>query len=76
MRVRVIGTQLFGPKTDSNGDPLELRIVRAGIFDDTQILNEQKPEVEIYTDRRLTWVSPIEGAGQFSGMLPRSHLDD
>lgn len=54
----------------SDGDPGEITIVRAGIFDDIQLLNERKPEAEIYTERRLKWVNPIEGADQFSGMLP------
>ena len=64
-----LGTPLFGRKVDSNGEPGEVTIVRAGIFDD-QILNEWKPVAEIYTDRRLEWLGPLEGAGQFCGMLP------
>lgn len=70
--MKVIGTPLFGRKTSSNGDSDEITIVRAGIFDDIRILNERKPEVEIYTDRRLMWISPVEGADQFSGMLSLS----
>ena len=38
-------------------------------MDDAEKLNEQKPQVEIYTDTRLEWISPIEGASQFKGML-------
>ena len=67
---KVLGTPIFGRKTNSNGDPNEITIIRAGIFDDLHILNEQKPVAEIYTDRRLKWLNPIEGADQFSGMLP------
>ncbi|KAI9934615.1 hypothetical protein ASPWEDRAFT_646822 [Aspergillus wentii DTO 134E9] len=62
------GTPLYGRKMKANGEPDEITIVRAGIFDDVH-LNE-KPQAEIYTDRRLKWVDPIEGAGQYSGMLP------
>ncbi|PWY88676.1 hypothetical protein BO94DRAFT_623756 [Aspergillus sclerotioniger CBS 115572] len=62
------GTPLFGGKVKSDGTPEEVTILRAGIFDDSGILNERKPEAEIYTDRRLAWVEPIEGAAQFSGM--------
>ena len=69
---KALGTPIFGRKTNSSGDPNEITIIRAGIFDDMQILNERKPEAEIYTDRRLKWLSPIEGADQFSGMLPLS----
>ncbi|KAJ5961103.1 uncharacterized protein N7479_008253 [Penicillium vulpinum] len=68
------GTLLFGRKTNSNGDPDELTVLRAGIFDDMGMLNERKPEIEIYTDRRLNWVSPVEGARQFSGMLSLSSI--
>ncbi|KAJ5162828.1 uncharacterized protein N7500_004658 [Penicillium coprophilum] len=67
---KVIGTPLFGRKIESNGEPNEVTVVRAGIFDDLEILNEQKPQVEIYAERRVKWVCPIEGAAQVDGMLP------
>ncbi|KAJ5386804.1 hypothetical protein N7509_009345 [Penicillium cosmopolitanum] len=63
------GTPLFGRKINSAGEPDETTVVRAGILDDAEKLNEQKPQVEIYTDTRLEWISPIEGASQFKGML-------
>lgn len=66
---KMIGTPLFGRKIKPDGDSDEITIIRAGIFDDIRILNERKPEAEIYTDRRLKWVNPVEGADQFSGML-------
>ncbi|KAJ5569440.1 uncharacterized protein N7459_008870 [Penicillium hispanicum] len=66
---RMIGTPLFGRKMKYDGDYDEITIVRAGIFGDIRILNEWKPEAEIYTDRRLKWVNPVDGADQFSGML-------
>lgn len=59
-----------------NGVSDEITIVRAGIFDYMGILNERKPEAEIYADRRLTWISPVEGADQFSGMLPLPESND
>lgn len=65
----MIGTPLFGRKINSAGEPDETTVVRAGILDDAEKLNEQKPQVEIYTDTRLEWISPIEGASQFKGML-------
>lgn len=65
-----LGTPLFGRKIKPDGHPNDVTVVRAGIFDDLQMLNERKPEAEIYTDRRLEWLNPIEGAAQFSGMLP------
>lgn len=63
-----VGTPLFGQKINSDGDPAETTVVRAGIFDDIQMLNDRKPDAEIFTDRRLAWVSPFEGAVQFSSM--------
>lgn len=54
----------------SNGTPDETVILRAGILDDIGILNEHEPKVEIYTDGRVSWISPAEGANQFTGMLP------
>lgn len=54
----------------STGTPHETIILRAGILDDIGILNEHKPKAELYTDRRVSWISPAEGADQFSGMLP------
>lgn len=71
---RTIGTPLFGRKTQANGELEEITVVRAGIFDDSQILNEWKPQAELFTDRRVEWVQPVEGAAQVCGMLPRDAL--
>ncbi|KAK2755737.1 hypothetical protein FQN54_005887 [Arachnomyces sp. PD_36] len=64
------GTPLYGYKVNSEGTPDQTAILRAGILDDIGVLNEHKPEAEIYTDGRVCWVSPTEGTGQFSGMPP------
>lgn len=63
-----LGTPLFGRKTNADGGSVETTVVRAGIFDDIQILDDRKPDMEIYTDRRLAWISPLKGTVQFSGM--------
>jgi hypothetical protein len=47
-------------------------VLRAGTFDDTNLLDQNKPGLEIYIDRRLPWINPIEGAQQCVGMLPAS----
>ncbi|KAI2717430.1 hypothetical protein CBS147332_4310 [Penicillium roqueforti] len=70
------GTPLYGHKIKPNGEAEEVTIVRAGIFDDTEILDEGRPAVELYTESRLKWLSPVEGAGQFIGMLSVPSLDD
>ncbi|RJE27133.1 Glutathione-dependent formaldehyde-activating enzyme [Aspergillus sclerotialis] len=65
------GTPLYGHKIQSSGDPDEMTILRAGILDDTEILNRSKPQAEIYNNGRIEWLSPVDGAEQFAGMLPR-----
>jgi hypothetical protein len=55
---------------NSDGEPDETAILRAGILDDIGVLNDQKPEAEIYTSGRVAWMSPMEGADQFVGMVP------
>ncbi|OQE13854.1 hypothetical protein PENSTE_c042G02196 [Penicillium steckii] len=69
------GTPLFGRKANFSEEPAETTVVRAGIFDDRGILNERKPELEIFTDSRLEWVCSIEKASQFSGMLAPQESD-
>ncbi|KAJ5184559.1 hypothetical protein N7491_007574 [Penicillium cf. griseofulvum] len=64
------GTPLFGRRINPNGDFGEATVVRAGIFDDVEIMNEREPAVEIYTERRVKWICPVEGAAQVNGMLP------
>lgn len=60
---------MFGRKVMPDGKVDEITILRAGIFDD-EVLNEWKPEGELFTDRRLEWVNPLEGVEQYNGMLP------
>ncbi|KAJ5672583.1 hypothetical protein N7507_001710 [Penicillium longicatenatum] len=64
------GTPLYGQKTKPDGEPNDVTIIRAGIFDDIRILDERKPEAELFCGSRLKWMNPIEGAAQFSGMPP------
>lgn len=54
----------------TTGEPDDTVVLRAGILDDIEVVNQLKPQVEIYTDRRVRWVSSAEGADQFTGMLP------
>ncbi|EPS27540.1 hypothetical protein PDE_02483 [Penicillium oxalicum 114-2] len=65
------GTPLYGHKIKSDGTPDEITVVRAGIFDDS-VLDQCRPQAELYTDSRLKWVEPIEGAEQFDGMMALS----
>ena len=67
-----LGSPLHGQRMKSPGVPAEITVVRAGIFDDVELLNQYKPEAELYTTRRVAWVSPVEGASQATGMMPLS----
>ncbi|GFF58662.1 Glutathione-dependent formaldehyde-activating enzyme [Aspergillus udagawae] len=64
------GTPLYGLRMNSDGVPSETTVLRAGIFDDIGVLNQRRPEAEIFTSGRVSWMSPIEGTGQFVGMVP------
>ena len=64
-----LGTPLYGGALSKDGE-LETVVMRAGIFDDQDILHQCKPIVEIYTCQRLKWIAPAEGCQQFEGMLP------
>lgn len=65
-----LGTPLYGLRMKSDGFPDETTVLRAGIFDDIEILNQRKPEAEIFTTGRVRWMSPMEGTAQFIGMVP------
>lgn len=66
-----LGTPLYGYRVDADGAPVaDVRVLRAGIFDDLGYINEHKPEAEIYISGRVNWFTPIEGADEFAGMVP------
>ena len=63
------GTPLYGGAVGRDGE-LGSVVLRAGIFDDQDLLHQCVPIVEIYTSQRLEWVTPVQGCRQFDGMLP------
>jgi hypothetical protein len=63
------GSPLYGGALSKEGQ-LETIVMRAGIFDDQDLLHQCAPIVEIYTSQRLKWIAPVEGCQQFEGMLP------
>lgn len=67
-----LGTPLFGRRIKADGEFAEIMIVRAGIFEDEELLNLRGPEAELYTERKLKWVGNVEGAAQVEGMLELS----
>ncbi|KAK4990712.1 hypothetical protein LTR66_006733 [Elasticomyces elasticus] len=46
----------------------DARIIKVGILDDVNALNDAKPGVELYAPERVSWVKEVEGAEQKQGM--------
>ncbi|KAL2867229.1 GFA family protein [Aspergillus lucknowensis] len=65
------GTPLFGWRANADGEPADsIVIVRVGIFDDAEIFKKYKPQAELFAAQRAEWVGEIEGAEQFTAMMP------
>lgn len=64
-----IGTTLYR-YGDSFGGKDGMRIVKAGILDDVNLINNAKPSAELFAPERIKWVAPIDGAGQVEAMPP------
>lgn len=43
-------------------------IIKAGVLDDPEWANKNKPKGELYASERISWIPPIEGAAQMKGM--------
>jgi hypothetical protein len=39
-----------------------MRIIKAGILDDVNIINNTKPGAELFAPERIKWVAPLDGA--------------
>jgi hypothetical protein len=64
------GTPIFGGSVGPDGELEGALVIRAGIFEDENLLSKCKPIVEIFTSQRLEWIVPVEGCKQIDGMLP------
>lgn len=64
------GTPLYGGSVGPDGELSGTLVIRAGIFEDVNLLSKCKPVVEIFTSQRLDWIVPVEGCKQIDGMLP------
>jgi hypothetical protein len=60
------GTTLFR-HGDSSGGINGMRIIKAGILDDVNVINNTKPGAELFAPERIKWVAPLDGA-QLDGM--------
>jgi hypothetical protein len=46
-----------------------MRVIKAGILDDVDIINNNKPGAELFAPGRVKWVAPLDGA-QLDAMPP------
>jgi len=44
------------------------KIIKVGVMDDAEVLNDGKPMVELFAPERVNWVSEIGGAAQKDAM--------
>ncbi|KAI5267424.1 hypothetical protein E4T47_08048 [Aureobasidium subglaciale] len=63
------GTPLYGGSLSPDGK-LDAIMLRAGIFEDQEIIHNQLPVIGIYTSRRLRWIEPLPHCQQLEAMLP------
>ena len=49
---------------DSFGGKDGMRIIKAGVMDDVDVINNTKPGAELFAPERIKWVGAIDGAGQ------------
>jgi len=47
-----------------------MRIIKAGVLDDVNIINNTKPGAELFAPERVKWVPALDGAGQLDAMPP------
>jgi len=47
-----------------------MRIIKAGILDDVNVINNLKPGAELYAPERVKWVAAVDDAGQIDTMPP------
>ena len=61
------GTTLFR-YGDAFGGVDGMRIIKAGVLDDVNVINSIKPGAELFAPERISWVQEIAGAGQVDTM--------
>ena len=62
------GTTLFR-HGEAFGGINGMRVIKAGILDDVNIINDTKPGAELFTPGRVKWVAALDGA-QLDAMPP------
>lgn len=41
-----------------------MRVIKAGVMDDVELINNTKPGAELFAPERISWVPAVEGANQ------------
>ena len=58
------GTTLF-----RDGDTFPgKKIIKVGIMDDVNALNDAKPAIELFSEHRVSWIPAVEGTNDLKGM--------
>ncbi len=65
----IAGTTLFR-YGDTFGGPDGMRIIKAGILDDVNIINNTKPGAELFAPERIKWVAGLDGSAEMDAMPP------
>ena len=48
-----------------------MRIIKAGVLDDVNVINSTVPQSELFAPERISWVKPVAGEeGQIKAMPP------
>ena len=45
-----------------------MRIIKAGVMDDVEVINKMKPGAELFAPERIKWVAAVEGANQIDAV--------
>lgn len=45
-----------------------MKVIKAGVLDSQQDIENQVPQVELYGRQRVNWVKEVDGAEQKDGM--------
>jgi len=53
---------------DAFGGRDGMRLIKAGILDDLNVINSIKPGAELFSPERVSWVPAVDGAGQMKAM--------
>lgn len=65
--IHTVGTTLYR-YGDSFGGIDGMRIIKAGVLDDINVINSIKPSTELFAPERVSWVNEIDGANQVPAM--------